>query len=70
MYFGFNSLLNGTRKDSGYNIGSASRKWFEMVSSRCVDNLARRNAKLILRPALQKAMKRLEDEEASAKAKM
>ena len=55
MFFAINSLLNGTRKDAGYNIGSATSKWFETVSSR---------------PALKKGMERLKQEEAAAKAKI
>jgi glutathione S-transferase len=55
MFFAINSLLNGTRKDAGYNIGPASQKWFETVNGR---------------PALKKGQERLKQEEAAAKAKI
>jgi glutathione S-transferase len=55
MFFAINSLLNGSRKDAGYNIGPAARKWFETISAR---------------PALQKAMGRMKQEEDAARAKI
>ena len=36
MFFAINSLQHGSRKDSGYKIGDATMKWFEMVNSRSV----------------------------------
>ncbi|WWD22094.1 hypothetical protein CI109_106583 [Kwoniella shandongensis] len=55
FFFIINSLLGGTRKDAGYNIGPALRKWYETVMAR---------------PAAQKALQRLKDEEEKAKSKI
>lgn len=34
MCFVFNSLFNGTRKDSGYKIGPKTTEWFKTISAR------------------------------------
>ena len=41
IFFAFNSLLSGTRKDAGYKIGEASMKWYETVNNRSVDTHSR-----------------------------
>ncbi|WVQ97948.1 hypothetical protein IAU59_005067 [Kwoniella sp. CBS 9459] len=55
MFFAINSLLAGTRKDAGYNVGTGLRGWYERVMAR---------------PAAKKGLERLKQEEESAKSKI
>ncbi|WVQ84151.1 hypothetical protein IAT38_006298 [Cryptococcus sp. DSM 104549] len=55
MFFAINSLLAGGRKDAGFKLGPGIHKWHERV---------------LARPAAQKALQRLKEEEEKAKAKI
>jgi len=70
LFFAFSSLLGGTRKDAGYKIGPASMKWYETVNNRSVWTPYSVAPGLMIRPALKKALDRLQQEEAAAKSRI